>query len=275
MKIKPLLLSVVFVPFVAWFAVDLAMHQIPVHEHSRRMNTNPDYIKSQQESLKLSSQGHSALFHKNYALAEKELRQSLALDASGGDVNTWGDLGRALDEQGRSEEAYNAYREAYDSPTRGGSSNFPNDVETLTHYGIMCEDHSQHEAAVRAYNKAAGELNPRQIGVALNVSSDPRKIDAPHLRALLDVMRGLTIGEEKNLVGGQDRKEEALEAFQEAAQQQPNDARIQYYLGYGYQKAGQFSQAHAAFQKAATLDTQGTVKAAATESLRAVQAHQR
>ncbi len=272
MKTKPFMFGLaVVIPAVGLVAC-LALGQPKVHEHSRRMNTNPEHVKKQQESLDLSSLGHSALFHKNYSLAEKELRQSIALDSSGGFVNTWADLGRALDEQGRSEEAYAAYREAYDSPTRGGYSSFPNDVETLTHYGIMCEDHGQHRAAVQAYNKVETELNPRQTEVALDIPDAPEATDAPHLRALLDVMRGLTIGEEKNLPGGQDRKEEALEAFQEAAQQQPDDARVQYYLGYGYQKAGQPGQAQSAYKKAAQLDHEGAVKAA-VENLRTTPAH--
>lgn len=139
----------------------------------------------------------------------------------------------------------------------------------------MCEDNNQHEAAVRAYNKAAGELNPRQIGVALDISADPTKTPALHLRALLDVVRGLTAGEEVNLPAGQDRYEEALLAFKSAAQQQPNDPRVQYYLGYGYQKTGQLAASKAAFEQAARLDTEGTIKAAAQENLAAIQSQLR
>ncbi len=245
----------------------LALGQPKVHENSRRIDTNPEHIKQQQESLDLSSLGHSALFHKNYGLAEKELRQAIALNNSGGDVGEWADLGRALDERGQSEEAYAAYREAYDNPKRGGSSNFPHDVETLTHYGIMCEDHGQHENAVRAYNKAVEELNPRQTNVALDVPANPQQTSAPHLRALLNVMRGLTIGAEKDVAGGQDRSDEALAAFQEAAQQEPNDARVSYYLGYGYQKTGNVKAAQTAFARAAHLDTEGIVKAAALKEM--------
>lgn len=272
MKTKFTTYSIAVAVLVVGLATCLALGQPKVQEHSRRINTNPEYVRNQQESLRLFSKGHADLYYKNYALAEKELRQAITLNASGGDVGMWADLGRALDEQGRSEEAYAAYRESYDNSTRGGYSNFPNDVETLTHYGIMCEDHGQHGAAVKAYNKAATELNPRQTGVALDVPDDPDATDAPHLRALLGVMRGLTIGEEKNLPGGQDRKEEALEAFQEAAQQQPDDARVQYYLGYGYQKVGQVGQAQSAYKKAAQLDQEGTIKAA-VENLRTMPAH--
>lgn len=237
-----------------------------VHSMSRRTG-GLAYQQRMQKVLKLADAGHSALYHHDYARAVEDLQQSINLDGSGGDAGTWADLGRALDEQGQSDNAYAAYREAYDNPKRGGSSSFPHDVETLTHYGIMCEDHGQHEAAVRAYNKAAEEINPRQTAVTLDVPADPQQTPAPHLRALLDVMRGLTIGEEKNVAGGQDRADEALAAFQQAVQQEPNDARVNYYLGYGYQKAGNVEAAQTAFARAAHLDTEGTVKAAALKEL--------
>ena len=274
MNIK-LCLLIAALPVTAGLAMTLAAGQPKVHENSRRINTDPTYVRNQENSLRLSSMGHSALLRNNYILAEKELRRSITLDASGGTCNTWSDLGRALEEQGRSEEAYVAYKEAFDSPKRGSYSNFPSDVETLTHYGIMCENNGEHEAAVHAYNKAVGELNPRQTMVALDVPIDPKDTPVPRLRALLNVMRGLTAGEEKNLTGGQDRSGEALDAFQEAAQQQPNDAWVQYYLGYGYQKAGQFGAAVAAYGRAAQLDKSGTVKAAAMEGAQAARSRLR
>ena len=237
-----------------------------IRSMSRRVG-GPAYQQRMQKVLNLADAGHSALYHHDYARAVEDLQQSINLDGSGGNAGTWADLGRALDEQGRSEEAYAAYREAYDNPKRSGSSNFPHDVETLTHYGIMCENHGQHESAVRAYNKAVEELNPRQTSVALDVPADPQQTPAPHLRALLDVMQGLTIGEEKNVAGGQDKSDEALAAFQAAAWQEPNDARVNYYLGYGYQKAGNVKAAQIAFARAAHLDTEGTVKAAAMKEL--------
>ncbi len=274
MNVKSYLL-VAALPVTAGLAVTLAMGQPRVHENSRRINTDPIYVKNQENSLKLASLGHTAIFHGNYVLAERELRQSIALDASGGEVGAWSDLGRTLEEQGRTEEAYAAYKEAFDSPKRGGYSSFPHDVGTLTHYGIMCENNGQHEAAVRAYNKAVDELNPSPTKVALDIPADPKGTPIPRLRALLDVMRGLTAGEEKNLPGGQNRSGEALEAFQEAAQQEPNDARVQYYLGYGSQKAGQFAAAQAAYGRASRLDTAGAVKAAAVEGARAAQVRRR
>ena len=274
MKLKPFIIAGLM-PLIAGMVICLAFGQPKVREHSHRTNMSPEYLRRVDMTLKLSSEGHTALYRKNYALAEEKLRQAVITDPSKGDVGTWTDLGRALDAEGRSDEAYAAYREAYDNPVRGGYSNFPNDVEALTHYGIMCEDNGQHEAAVRAYNKANSELNPTQVGVSLNVPADPKETPTSRLRALLNVICGLTIGEEKNLPGGADRSQEALEAFQEAAQKQPNDPRVQFYLGYGLRKAGKFAEARAAFQKAAALDTEGTVKGATEENLRAVQAHRR
>ena len=89
MKTKSMVFGLTAViPLIGLIAC-LALGQPKVHENSRRINTNPEYLKQQQESLNLSSLGHSAPFHKNYALAEKELRQSIALDASGGDAGAW------------------------------------------------------------------------------------------------------------------------------------------------------------------------------------------
>ena len=139
----------------------------------------------------------------------------------------------------------------------------------------MCENNGQHNAAVRAYNKATEELNPRRTGVPLNVPAAPQETPAPQLRALALVVRGLAIGEGTDLTDLPGRISEALEAFQEAAWEQPNDPRVQYYLGYGLQKAGRMAEAQTAFQKAAQLDTEGTVKAASEENLQAVQAHRR
>lgn len=245
-----------------------------VRDMSRQVG-NLEYQQRMKQVLILADAGHAALHKGDYVLAEKKLSQSLKIDTTGGDASTWADLGRALDEQGRPEEAYSAYREAYASPSRGGYSNFPADTENLTHYAAMCQDNGQHDAAVRAYNKAVGQLNPRQMGVSLAVAADPAKTSSPKLDALISVMRGLTMREEKNLPGGRDRSEEAVEAFQEAARQQPNNAQVQYYLGYGYQKAGQFAAAQTAFGKAARLDNEGTVKAAVQQRLSQVQAHQR
>jgi len=244
-----------------------------IREMSRRVG-GPAAQQRMRKIDHLSSEGQAALYRKNYALAERKLRQSITLDGLGGDSETWIALGRALDAQGHGQEAYAAYREAFDSPTRRGSSSFPKSMEALTHYGVMCENNGQHNAAVRAYNKAIEELNPESQAVSLKVPTDPKETPAPHLRALLNIVRGLTIEREKDF-SGKDRSQDALKAFQQAAQQQPDDAIVQFYHGYGLRKAGQFAEAQAAFQRAAALDTEGPVKAAAEESLRAVQAHRR
>lgn len=182
--------------------------------------------------------------------------------------DAWLGLGRAMDAQGKSTEAFPAYKQAFDPPSGAGLySSFPSDVASFVRYGMLCEEAGQHEAALKVYNQACDRLNPKP-DVPLKADALPSQ----QLRARLEMVRGVALAEAKDH-SGQDRDAEALQAFQAAAQKQPSDPFVQFYLGYGLRKAGRFAEAQAAFQKAAVLDTEGTVKAAAGDNLRAVQAH--
>ena len=216
---------------------------------------------------KLTEMGDHAL-PTNPAVAETYYRQATATDASPSDA--WIGLARACDVQGKDVQALAAYQQTFAPPSGSGLySSFPSDVESLARYGILSEDAGQHEAAAKAYNQAIERLNPKP-----GVSMGSVGADSAQVKAMLNVVRGIALSEAKEH-SGQDRNSEAVEAFQEAAQQQPNDARVQYYLGYGYQKTGQFAAAQAAFGKAARLDTEGAVKVAVQARLPQVQAHQR
>lgn len=204
----------------------------------------------------------------NPAAAETYYRQATATNAGLSDA--WIGLARACDAQGKDAQALAAYQQTFAPPSGSGLySSFPSDVESLARYGILSEDAGQHEAAAKAYNQAIERLNPKP-GVSMgSIGTVPAQA-----KAMLNVVRGIALSEAKEH-SGQDRDSEAVEAFQEAAKQQPNDARVQYYLGYGYQKAGQFAAAQTAFGKAARLDNEGAVKAAVQQKLPQVQAHQR
>ncbi len=195
-------------------------------------------------------------------VAEAKFRAATAVDPY--QTDAWMGLARASDAQGKPSQALSAYGRVFGSSGSGVYSTFPSDVEALARYGGLCEDAGQHEAALRACNQASERLNPKPK-VPLGVPQD-RQVASPELRAMLEVVRGVALDQ-------QGKKGEALAAFNHAAGLQPNDARVQFYHGYGLRKAGQFAEAQAAFQKAAALDTAGTVKAAAGDNLRAVQAH--
>ena len=122
---------------------------------------------------------------------------------------------------------------------------------------------------MKVYTQAGDRLNPKP-DVPLGVAD----LSPQNIRARLDMVRGIALAEAKDH-SGQNRDKEALQAFQKAAQEQPDDPQVQFYLGSGLRKVGKFAEARAAFQKAAALDTEGTIKAATEENLRAVQTHQK
>ncbi len=227
------------------------------------------------KSFKLSKLGREALAHSNYTTAESYFRKALALYPRSDEAQTG--LAQALGGQGRSDEASVACGSAYtDADALNTYSTFPTDITALARHGLIAEEAGQHREAVKAYNMARQWLGTKLTVPLLTVpltEADP-KGPPPHLGAMLRIVQGVALAESKD----QDRKDrsgEALQTFQEAAQQEPNDARVQYYLGYGLQKAGQFAAAQAAYARAARLDTAGTVRAAAEEGARAAQARRR
>jgi len=200
----------------------------------------------------------------NPAAAEALYRQATAVDPQ--QTDAWMGLARASDAQGKKAQAFSAYDRVFGSSGSGVYSTFPSDVEALARYGTLCEDAGQRDTAIRACNQAAERLNPRpkaSLGVRLD-----RPVASSELHAMLGVVRGIALDQ-------QGKRSESLAAFRQAASLQPDDARVQFYHGYGLRKAGQFAEAQAALERAAALETEGPVKAATEEDLRAVQAHQR
>lgn len=167
-------------------------------------------------------------------------------------------LGKAMEEQGRLAEAFAAYRLAY-GPAKHSYSTFPADVEALTRYGLLAAQTGQWREAVRVYKQARERLNPKPA-VALDVDFNPKAPQPEQLRAMLHVVRGLTLEE-------QGKGNEALSAYSEAARLQPDQPLAQFYLGRGLQRAGRTAEARAAFQKAARFGN-GAVQSAAQKALR-------
>ncbi len=195
--------------------------------------------------------------------AEGYYRQASALIPYRPDA--WLGLARATDAQGKSAESLPYYKQAFEPPSGSGLySSFPADIASLARYGALCEENGQHQAALKVYNQACDRLNPKP-----KIPLQAADLPSPQLRARLDVVRGIALSESKEH-SGQDRDTEAMEAFKQAASLEPNDPRVQYYLGYGCQKTGQLTASKTAFEKAARLDTDGTIRAAVKEKLDAL-----
>jgi tetratricopeptide (TPR) repeat protein len=185
-------------------------------------------------------------------------------------TDAWLGLARAMDAQGKSAQALPAYRQAFNPPSGSGLySSLPSDVASFARYGTLCEEAGLHEEAIKVYQETGARLNPKP-----DVPLEDDVLTPQQLRARLDVVRGIALAEAKEH-SGQDRDREALQAFQKAAQEQPQDPKVQFYLGYGLQKVGKFAEAQAAFGRAAQADAGGTVRAAADEGLRAARAHRK
>ena len=237
--------------------------------------TGPGAVELDREmraSFNLSALGRKAVARSNYAAAERYFRQALALYPRSDEAKTG--LAQTLDREGRLDEASTAYGSAYTgSDALSVYSTFPSDIAALARHGLVSEEAGKHQEAVKSYDMARQWFNTK-LPVPLTDEFDPKGMPSPRLKAMLRTIQGVALMDSKSQ-DGQDRSGEALEAFQEAAQQEPNDARVQYYLGYGFQKAGQFAAARAAYGRASRLDTAGAVKAAAVEGARAAQARRR
>ncbi len=207
----------------------------------------------------LLDEGRQARRDGDLATAEAKLQQCLSQHTVC-DVDAALELGRIYEQQGQPEKAFIAYQQAF-NPAAHYYSDFPNDVESLAHYGLLAEQHGQYAEAVRVYEQARQRLDPRPL-IALNFDpqAQPTALQLSQLRAMLNVVRGIALDE-------QDKHQDALAAYVEAVRLQPRQAVAQYYLGYGLQKAGRSAEAKAAFAKAAQFG-QGDVKAAAEKALK-------
>lgn len=245
----------------------LAQRQPPQPRHGRIImlprGERTSVVQPYDPNLQARNQKYEALVEQgdklresNPGAAEAYYRQATVTNPQPADA--WMGLARAADAQQKPVQALSAYGKVFGSSGSSLYSTFPADVEALTRYGTLCENAGLHNAAIQACNQAGERLSPKPK-VPLSVPIN-RSVTSSELQAVLEMVRGVALEQ-------QGKKAEALSAFSKAAVSQPDDACVQFYQGYGYQKTEQFAQANTAFLKAAKLDTQGIVKAAAEKEL--------
>lgn len=217
----------------------------------------------------LEKQGDDLLVQGQFAEAEAYLRH--ALDFGPRETMTQMHLGLALDRQGQTDEAFDFYQKAFNPESAATiSSNYPEDVEAYTRYGLMCETRGRHAEAVRCYNQAWRWAKASPLPETLDAQTDsPLKV-----RTMLNIVRGIAI-ESATRQERVTRAVESLAAYQEAATKMPSDAHAQFFLGDRLREAGRFDEAKAVLQKAAKMDTDGSLKAATDKSLKQAEARQR
>lgn len=220
---------------------------------------------------RLLSEGQQARRAGDLETAEKDLQECVK-EHTGADAFALEELARLYETEGRTEEAIHAYHDMIHPPDSVPSGTFGN-ASALIHYATMLNDAGHWPEAVQAYEDVLkspdmpyNQEPPATDEPSLNIGFKSAFPQSRAMRAMLHVVSGRRYGR---------NYKEALPQFEQAVATDPGLAIAHFYRGDALRGQGQFAEAQAAFQKAARLDTEGTVKGAAEESLRAVQAHRR
>ncbi len=191
----------------------------------------------------------------DYAEAEADARAAMAIGFNGSFADET--LAAALDAQGKTQEALQAYK-----AMAGEGDVFP---RNLLPYARLLLKTGNYPQAVWAYNKALplidnGELIRKSGGFP---QSTPRPTE---LAAAIQTALGLQMDWPGYHGTYQEAIVQAQTHFQQALALEPNSPLTNYYVGYGLKRLGRQAEAQAAFKKAAALG-QGDVRQAAQKEL--------
>lgn len=201
----------------------------------------------------------AALDAGRYEEAEADARQSLALGVDSGLAQEI--LASALNAQGRTQEALEAYQQMADEGT--------DEPRNLLPYALLLLKAGQWAPAVEAYNKQLPYLGDPFQGAkaALMSTLGPFTPDTPRPRELaiaIHICLGVIYA--GATWGRHSQDDKALREFEQAVALAPDFGLAHLYYGHKLQSLGRRAEAQAAFRRAAALG-HGTVKAAAEEAL--------
>ncbi|MGI4789481.1 MAG: tetratricopeptide repeat protein [Janthinobacterium lividum] len=205
------------------------------------------------QEVALNDAAQLALNEGDYDGAETNARQALSLMR--GDSEAPEILAVALDAQGKTQEALQAYKALHDAGA-------VTPVDELPYARLLLE--TGHWAqAVEAYNKQL----PYSDGDLMQAHSDfspdvPRSTD---MATAIHVGMGQALGWRGYHGTYQERTQQAQEQFRQALALEPKSSLANYYVGYGLKRMGRRAEAQAAFKKAAALDNGDVQKAALKE----------
>jgi tetratricopeptide (TPR) repeat protein len=210
------------------------------------------------ETSQLDQAATAAMNAGNYAEAETDARQSIQVGPDSGIAQNV--LAAALDAQGKTQEALQAYKTNFDLGAVSPSDVLP--------YALLLLKSGQWAQAVEIYNRQlpydGGD------GALVQDYSDfnpdvPRPMD---METAIHIGLGLELGWYEYHGTYQERTQQALAQFQKALTLEPDAPLANYYYGYGLRRMGHWKDAQVAFKKAAALDQgNGDVKAAAEKAL--------
>ncbi len=237
-------------------------------DHVTAPNGTPSQQKERQaittQVLGLIDDADAAMDVGDFAIAEADARQAVALDvgwAKGEEL-----LAASLYAQGKMQEALEVYKAIDDSNGAFPRNELP--------YAQLLLQTGQWKQAVAAYNKALLLLDFGDL-VRANSNFSPDVPQPTELAAAIQVGLGLTMNGGDFHGTYQARTQQAMSHFQKALALEPDNALVNYYYGYGWQKLSptdrtkfrDAQQAKAALQKAVKVGN-ASVKKAAKKALR-------
>lgn len=223
--------------------------------HATPIILTPAELAALKEQNSLNEAATAALDAGQYAEAESDARQSMAIGQPAGIAHEL--LAQALDAQGKSQEALETYQQMADV----------GDVEprNMLPYALLSLKAGHWAQAVAAYNKQLPYLSD---GKLMNTNShfSPDVSQPKELETAIHIGLGLT-DDWRGYSWTLHSREQTLAQFQQALALEPNSSLANLYYGRALRRLGRKAEAQAAFTKAAST-AQGDVKAAAEEALK-------
>ncbi len=227
---------------------------------SHKSPMTPERKANEAEKYRLGMAAGAALDAQNYEEAEADARQSIALGQDSGLAREF--LAEALYAQGKTEEAFQAYKDLWDV----GEEN----SDLLLPYSLMLLKSGHWAQAVTVFNKATIFTGSSAIGGKEAFHSvyghfSPSVPQPRQLAAAIHVAWGVA-DEQPSSPGRRPQDVKALQEYQQAIILQPNSPVAHLFYGHWMLKKHRLSEARAAFAKAAQFGP-GDVKAAAEKAL--------
>ena len=212
--------------------------------------------KAQKQALQdqvsqLDRDAAMALHKGRYAEAEADERESMALQPYNSGVPDE-QLAAALDGQGKTQEALQAYKSMADAGIV-----FPRD---LLPYALLLLKTGQWSQAVATYDKALKLLADAAL-VRTNSDFSPAAPKPTALATAIHIGLGLTYNAGGDWAG-ESQDDRALTEYKKALELEPESDLANYYYGYGLKRLGRRAEAKAAFAYAAQIGSDAVKKAA-------------
>lgn len=241
------------------FAVYSVYSTLRAHYYGSRelvtSKSSPELFHQDTKALELYGKGSNELESGKLTAAEATFRR--AIKTGGGNVNItrlnlYG-LAQVLEKQGRMQEAYVVYCNAF--PRMTSTSILDSDALALARYARVCDETGHWKEAVQLYGRAVGLLPLNSGDPTLKIRFSPSIPQQVRLVTILNIMIGISLGDHSE-------DNEALILLKDTVRKHPDCPLAQYYFGRALVKARRPVEAKAAFERANQLGN-SDVKAAA------------